>query len=404
MSVFDALIGQDHAVAEMNRAAQDAQKMVMGATDADSRKVTSTNAMTHAWLITGPPGSGRSTISLAFAAALVCPNGGCGTCVDCRNAIAGTHTDIEHIIPEGVIYTIDDTKALIERAALAPSRSHWHVIVIEDVDRFKNDAASVLLKSLEEPPARTVWLLCAPTSDDVFETIRSRCRQVTLVSPSVDSIADQLSSRYGISNDMAQFAARAAQGHIGRARALATDDLVRNRRNEILEMPSRVHSVVSCFEMAATIVANANADTDSIVGPLDQQDEENIRTAFGDGVEGFKGVERQIKSAVKALEKRAKDRRRRVLSDQYDRVLLDLTGFYRDVLLIQSGSDLPLINEELRIKIEKLASSSSSADTLKRIDAIRETRDHLLANVNPLAAFESMLVTMRNPQLLTSTS
>ncbi len=156
--------------------------------------------------------------------------------------------------------------------------------------------------------------------------------------------------------------------------------------------------------MAAAIVANANADTDSIVEPLDSQDEQNIRTAYGDGVEGFKGVERQIKSAVKALEKRAKDRRRRVLSDQYDRVLLDLTGFYRDVLVLQSGAQTELINEEIRNKIEKVANSSTSAETLKRIDAIRETRDNLLANVNPVSAFESMLVTFRNPQLLTNSN
>lgn len=395
MSVFNALIGQDEVVAQLSRAAVDAQKIVNGETG---------SAMTHAWLITGPPGSGRSTSALAFAAALVCPNGGCGKCVDCQNALAGTHVDIEHIVPEGVIYSVEDTRALIERAALAPSRSHWHVIVIEDVDRFRAESASTLLKSLEEPPPGTVWLLCAPTSDDVFETIRSRCRQVVLATPSLDLIAQQLSNRFGIDETMAKFAARAAQGHIGRARALAIDEAVRIRRNEILDMPTRVSSVVSCFEMAAAIVANANADTESIVEPLDTQDEQNIRTAYGDGVEGFKGVERQIKSAVKALEKRAKDRRRRVLSDQYDRVLLDLTGFYRDVLVIQSGAQTELINEEIRSKIEKVANSSTSSETLKRIDAIRETRDNLLANVNPVSAFESMLVTFRNPQLLTNSN
>lgn len=395
MSVFNALIGQDEVVAQLSRAAVDAQKIVNGETG---------SAMTHAWLITGPPGSGRSTSALAFAAALVCPNGGCGKCVDCQNALAGTHVDIEHIVPEGVIYSVEDTRALIERAALAPSRSHWHVIVIEDVDRFRAESASTLLKSLEEPPPGTVWLLCAPTSDDVFETIRSRCRQVVLATPSLELIAQQLSNRFGIDETMAKFAARAAQGHIGRARALAIDEAVRIRRNEILDMPTRVSSVVSCFEMAAAIVANANADTDSIVEPLDTQDEQNIRTAYGDGVEGFKGVERQIKSAVKALEKRAKDRRRRVLSDQYDRVLLDLTGFYRDVLVIQSGAQTELINEEIRSKIEKVANSSTSSETLKRIDAIRETRDNLLANVNPVSAFESMLVTFRNPQLLTNSN
>jgi DNA polymerase-3 subunit delta' len=395
MSVFDALIGQEDAVSQLSKAAQDAHKIINGQAG---------NAMTHAWLITGPPGSGRSTSALAFAAALVCAQGGCGNCVDCQNALAGTHVDIEHVVPEGVIYSVEDTRALIERAALAPSRSHWHVIVIEDVDRFRAEAASTLLKSLEEPPPGTVWLLCAPTSDDVFETIRSRCRQVVLATPSLELIAAQLTKRFGIDQQMAKFAARAAQGHIGRARALATDEAVRTRRNEILDMPTRVNSVVSCFEMAAAIVANANADTDAIVEPLDSQDEQNIRTAYGDGVEGFKGVERQIKSAVKALEKRAKDRRRRVLSDQYDRLLLDLTGFYRDVLVLQSGSSIELINDEIRSKIEKVATSSTSAQTLMRIDAIRETRDNLLANVNPTSAFESMLVTFRNPQLLTASN
>ena len=395
MSVFAELIGQEDAVNQLSRAAQDAQKIVQGQPG---------SAMTHAWLITGPPGSGRSTSALAFAAALICPQGGCGKCVDCQNALAGTHIDIEHIVPEGVIYTVEDTRTLIERAALAPSRSHWHVIVIEDVDRFRAESASTLLKSLEEPPPGTVWLLCAPTSDDVFETIRSRCRQVVLATPSLELIANQLVQRYGIDKKLASFAARAAQGHIGRARALATDEAVRNRRNETLDMPTRVNSVVSCFEMAAQIVANANADTDSIVEPLDLLDENNIRTAYGDGVEGFKGVERQIKSAVKASEKRAKDRRRRVLSDQYDRVLLDLTGFYRDVLVVQSDAKTELINEEIRTKIEKVATSSSATETLLRIDAISETRDNLLANVNPTSAFESMLVTFRNPQILTSTT
>jgi DNA polymerase-3 subunit delta' len=152
MSVFNALIGQDEVVAQLSRAAVDAQKIVNGETG---------SAMTHAWLITGPPGSGRSTSALAFAAALVCPSGGCGKCLDCQNALAGTHVDIEHIVPEGVIYSVEDTRALIERAALAPSRSHWHVIVIEDVDRFRAESASTLLKSLEEPPPGTVWLLCA---------------------------------------------------------------------------------------------------------------------------------------------------------------------------------------------------------------------------------------------------
>ena len=392
VSVFDVIVGQDHAVAEFQRAASDASKVILGERG---------DAMTHAWLVTGPPGSGRSTLALAFAASLVCPQGGCGTCVDCKSALAGTHVDIEHIVPEGILYAIDDAKELVARAAVMPTRGAWHVIVVEDVDRFRIDSASTLLKSIEEPPAHTVWLLCAPTVDDVFATIRSRCRHVLLTTPSLPAIAEQLSARFGIDPAMATFAARAAQGHIGRARALATDENARIRRKEILEIPRMLTQVSSCFSLAAKIIENSAADADSILEPMNQIDEANIKMQFGDGAEGkaMRGNERSMKAAIKALETRHKRRRARVISDQYDRVLLDLTGFYRDVLVVQSGSSAPLINEEMRAQVEKLADADTQTETLMRIDAITETRDHLLANVAPLTAFEGLLVALRNPHI-----
>jgi len=392
MTVFDSLIGQEHAVEEMKHAVIDAAKITVGERG---------DAMTHAWLITGPPGSGRSTLALAFAASLVCPNGGCGECIECRNVAAGVHPDVEHIIPEGINYKVEATRNLIERASLLPTRSPWHVIVVEDVDRFRIDAASTLLKSLEEPPPATVWLLCAPTVDDVFPTIRSRCRHVALTSPTFTAITQQLTNRFGIDAAMAAWATRAAQGHIGRARALATDESVRLRRKQILDIPTNLRVVSSCFDQANKIVASANADADAIVTPLDQDDDHDIRTAFGEGAEGkgLKSVERQMKSALKDLDERAKSRRRRVLSDQYDRVLLDLTGFYRDVLVVQSGSDVELINEELRESIERVASIDNESATLRRIAAIAEARDQIISNVNPLNAFESLLVSLRDPRL-----
>ena len=392
MTVFDSLIGQEHAVEEMKHAVTDAAKITVGERG---------DAMTHAWLITGPPGSGRSTLALAFAASLVCPNGGCGECIECRNVAAGVHPDVEHIIPEGINYKVEATRNLIERASLLPTRSPWHVIVVEDVDRFRIDAASTLLKSLEEPPPATVWLLCAPTVDDVFPTIRSRCRHVALTSPTFTAITQQLTNRFGIDAAMAAWATRAAQGHIGRARALATDESVRLRRKQILDIPTNLRVVSSCFDQANKIVASANADADAIVTPLDQDDDHDIRTAFGEGAEGkgLKSVERQMKSALKDLDERAKSRRRRVLSDQYDRVLLDLTGFYRDVLVVQSGSDVELINEELRESIERVASIDNESATLRRIAAMAEARDQIISNVNPLNAFESLLVSLRDPRL-----
>jgi DNA polymerase-3 subunit delta' len=392
MSNFDVIIGQDAAVAELKRAASEAASDFLGG---------QSNAMTHAWLFTGPPGSGRSTLALAFAATLVCAQGGCGTCLDCRNVLAGVHPDVEHVVPEKVHYAVETTRTLVERAALLPTRAPWHIIVVEDADRFLVDAASVLLKSIEEPPAQTVWLLCAPTGEDVYETIKSRCRQVSLVAPALTLIAQQLTERFGIEPAMAQFAARVSQGHIGRARALATDEKVRTRRREILEIPARLNTVSSCYSLAAQFVAAINADVDDIMASMLAHDEEELRMVFGDGAQGkgMKMLERQKKSAMKASEERHKTIRRRILNDQYNRALMDLIGFYRDVLVVKSGSEAELINEELRNAIDGVADKGDASSMLQRIDAITETLDNLLANVAPLAAFESLLVTLRDPAL-----
>jgi DNA polymerase-3 subunit delta' len=392
MSNFDVIIGQDAAVADLKRAASEAAGDLLG---------SQSNAMTHAWLFTGPPGSGRSTLALAFAATLVCAQGGCGTCQDCRNALAGIHPDVEHVVPEQNYYPRSATVLLVERAALLPTRAPWHIIVVEDVDRFMGESASVLLKSIEEPPAQTVWLLCAPTGEDVFETIKSRCRQVSLVAPSLESIAEQLTARFGIEPSMAKFAARVSQGHIGRARALATDERVRTRRREILEIPARINTVSSCYSLAAQLVSTINADVDDIMTTLLAHDEEELRMVFGEGVpgKGMKALERQKKSAMKASEDRHKKIRSRILKDQYNRALMDLTGFYRDVLVVQSASSAELINEELRNAIETVADKGDAASMLQRIDAITETLDNLLANVTPQAAFESLLMTLRDPAL-----
>ena len=391
MSVFDIVVGQDHAVNELRQISQAALQA----------NPLETNAMTHAWLITGPPGSGRSTLAMAFAQSLVCPTGGCGTCNECRSVLAGTHSDVEHVVPEGVTYSIDDATALIERAVLSPTRSAWHVFVIEDVDRFRIDAASTLLKSLEEPPPATVWILCAPTADDVFDTIRSRCRHLSLITPDLNQVANQLVTKYSITPDLAQWAARVAQGHIGRARALATSEDARIRRSEIVEVPFRLNSVSMCFNLAQRIVESATADAEALAKPLNDQDEADIRMAFGDGSEGkgLAATSRLMKSALKDLEKRAKTRERRLLSDQYDRILLDLTAVYRDVLVASANSEVELINVELRKQIYEFAGKASPSGILVRIDAINQARDELVANVSAQLVFESLLVKLFNPYL-----
>ncbi|MBU6347700.1 MAG: DNA polymerase III subunit delta' [Actinomycetales bacterium] len=389
MSAFDVVIGQNQAVAEL--------KFVVDQTG--SLNPWQATAMTHAWLITGPPGSGRSTLAMAFAQSLVCPTGGCGNCQNCRSVIAGTHSDVEHVVPEGMNYSIDDATALIERSVLSPTRSPWHVFVVEDVDRFRVDAASVLLKSLEEPPPATVWILCAPTAEDVFDTIRSRCRHLSLVTPNLAEVANELITKNGVNPDLATWAARVAQGHIGRARALGTSEEIRNRRTQIVEIPFRLHSVSMCFSLAARIIEAASADAEALAAPLDLQDEADIRMAFGDGSTG-KGLttsNRQMKSALKDLEKRAKTRHRRMLNDQFDRILLDLTAVYRDVLVMHSGAQVEVINLELTDAIIELASRTTPSSILARIDSINEARDQLVANVSAQLVFEALLVRLLNP-------
>jgi DNA polymerase-3 subunit delta' len=388
MSVFDAIIGQSQAVTAFRRAAQDAALDPPGA------------AMTHAWLLTGPPGSGRSLLGLSFAAALVCPSGGCGTCIDCRTVASGTHPDVEHVVPEGVIYTVADADLLIERAALAPRRARWHVIVVEDVDRFQLNAVPKLLRAIEEPPPRTVWVLCSPTTEDVLPTVRSRCRHVVLNSPGINQIADQLVSSLGVPTETAMFAATVSQGHIGRARALAIDEATRQRRREVLDIPSALGTVGSCFAAAAAVVETATREADAVVAPMDQADDAAVRVTFGEGAEGVKTVERTIKRELKLLEKRMKARYRRILFDQFDRVLLDLMGYYRDVLVLQLRSDVTLINSDVTDSIQRTAAADDDAGTLRRVAAIREARDQLQANVNPQTVFESLFVALRDASLV----
>jgi DNA polymerase-3 subunit delta' len=390
--VFAALVGQDHAVAQLRAAAADAPH---------TRAGRASTAMTHAWLVTGPPGSGRSTAALAFAAALVCPDGGCGHCVECTAVTHSAHVDVEHIVPESVTYAVDETRELVRRASISPSRSPWHVFVLEDADRLNAESANTLLKSIEEPTPGTVWILCAPSTEDVLPTIRSRCRHLMLATPTTAEVADALTSALGVDPAMASFAARAAQGHIGRARALATDESARLRRQDVLRIPSQLRDLGSCLTLAADLVATVTDDAASICDPLEEREMSALRAAYGEGAEGrgLGTVERRAKGAVKALEDRQKRRRRRVVRDQLDRAIVDLIAFYRDVLVLQLGAGSDLVNDEMRPQLERAAAEGTPEDTLRRVGALERTRNLLEANVAPLLAFESLTVALRDPSL-----
>jgi DNA polymerase-3 subunit delta' len=376
VTVFAELAGQEAVVAQLKSA-------VAG-------------AMTHAWLFTGPPGSGRSVAARAFAAALLCPYGGCGECPSCRQVRAGTHADLLLVRPEGLSYGVKQTRELVLRAAGAPSGGRWLVVLFEDADRCTEAAANALLKAIEEPAPRTVWLLCAPSAEDLVTTIRSRCRVVTLRVPPSSAVAEVLASRDGVDYDRALAAARAAQGHIGRARRLATDPAAAARREAVLQVPVRSASLGPALAAAATLVKTAEDEARSVTEQLDEPEREALRQAFGEGSTG-KGIAKAMRGmagAMKDLEDRQKSRATRVKRDTLDSALLELAAFYRDVLMVQVGADVELANADHLDDLRRLAGGSAPAATLRRIQAVMRCRERVTLNVAPLLAVEELTISL----------
>ena len=375
MTVFDELAGQDAVVAQLQ-----------GALD---------HAMTHAWLFTGPPGSGRSVAARAFAAALLCQYGGCGECSSCRHVRAGTHADLLLVRPAGLSYGVKQTRDLVLRAATAPVYGRWRVVLFEDADRGTEQAANALLKAIEEPAPRTIWLLCAPSAADLPTTVRSRCRLITLRIPPTAAVADVLVAE-GVGREQALAAARAAQGHIGRARRLATDPEAAQRRGAVLRVPMQATGLGPALAAAASLVKAADAEAAAATGELDEPERDALRKAFGAGSTG-KGVTAAIRGgagALKDLEDRQKSRATRLKRDSLDLALLDLAGFYRDVLAIQFGADVELANAAQRDDLGRIASAGTPEATVRKIQAIMACRVRLAASVAPLLAVEEMTIAL----------
>jgi DNA polymerase-3 subunit delta' len=384
--VFGDLAGQDEVVAELRQAADAAAAVLRG---------EHATGMTHAWLFTGPPGSGRSVAARAFAAALLCPYGGCGRCPSCHQVRARTHADLLLVRPDGLSYGVRQTRGLVRRAAGAPSGGRWQVVVFEDADRATEQAANALLKAIEEPAPRTVWLLCAPSAEELVTTIRSRCRLVTLRTPPSAAVAEVL-ARDGVDPEAALAAARAAQGHIGRARRLATDPQAARRRDEVLAVPARLTGIGPAFAAAATLVKSAETEAAAITEELDTPEREALRRAFGEGSTG-KGVAKAIRGsagAMRELEDRQKSRATRLKRDALDRALLDLAAFYRDVLAVQMGAQVELASSGHERDVHQLAGSSRPEATVRRIQAIMACRERLELSVAPLLAVEEMTLAL----------
>jgi len=374
MTVWDDLVGQGPVIDRLRQA-------VAG-------------DMTHAWLFTGPPGSGRSNAAIAFAAALQCEDGGCGVCHSCHEVRVGSHPDVRVTRTEKLSIGVDDVRGLVRTAALAPAGRRYQVMVIEDADRLTEPAANALLKAVEEPNARTIWLLCAPTVEDVLPTIRSRTRLVVLATPSTDDVAEFLRTRDQVPEDVARHAARASQGHIGRARALARDEETRARRRHVVQIPAGLTNLRACMLAATTLHDVAKEEADSLTGSHDAREKDELDRMYGVVERGRRP--REYAPALRDLEKSQKTRAKRRHLDVVDRGLMDLVSVYRDVLTLQLGAASAMVNEEISADVERLAAATTPEGNLRRIDAVFEAREQMLEfNVPAMLALESLMVALR---------
>ncbi|ABK67997.1 DNA polymerase III, delta' subunit [Mycobacterium avium MAV_061107_1842] len=358
--------------------------------------------MTHAWLITGPPGSGRSVAALCFAAALQCTadgEPGCGRCHACTTTLAGTHADVRRVVPEGLSIGVDGMRAIVQIAARRPATGNWQIVVIEDADRLTEGAANALLKVVEEPPPSTVFLLCAPSVDpeDVAITLRSRCRHVALVTPSTEAIARVLVDSDGLTPETADWAASVSGGHVGRARRLATDPEARQRRERALGLVRDAATPSRAYAAAEELVAAAEAEAVVLTAERAEAETEELRTALGAGGtgKGTAGAMRGAAGAIKDLERRQKSRQTRASRDALDRALIDLATYFRDALMASSGAGAVRANHpDMAERVAALAAHAPPERLLRCIEAVLECREALAVNVKPKFAVDAMVATI----------
>jgi DNA polymerase-3 subunit delta' len=394
--VWVRVVGQDDAVAQLRAAALGAVRIARG-------EIAGAGGFTHAWLFTGPAGSGRSVAARAFAAALQCERTdepGCGHCVACRTVLAGTHPDVRVVNPEGLSIGVDEAREIVKQSAGLPATGRWRVVIIEDADRLGERAFNALLKAVEEPAPRTVFMLCSPSShpDDVAVTIQSRCRLIALRTPPPSAVAAVLEAD-GVDAATAAWAAAAGQGHVGRSRRLAADNAAREHRSSVLAIPASLTSMAACVGAADELLEAAKAEAEAVAETRDADELEAVNAAYGVGTtgKGTAGAMRAASAAVRELEKRQKSRATRTVRDSLDRALVDLAAFYRDVLLRQASSTAAPAHPDFAVDVGTVAGRVSPAGALQRLDAVLACRAALELNVKPEYAVLALTAALRLP-------
>lgn len=370
MKVWQELLGQPEAIEQLRRVV-----------------AVKNSGFQHSWLFTGPAGSGRSTLARAFAAALQCDQDGCGECSSCRLIAADAHPDVRLLVTDKVIISIEEVRQLVQFAALGSSVGKYRIVIIEDADRMSERTSNVLLKALEEPQERTVWILCAPSAADMLPTIRSRTRNVVLRLPSTEEVAQLLIQRDGVKEDLALASARQAQQHVGMARRLALSPDARARRMDTLRELVSIKNLSGAMATAERLLAIAKKDAESSSDEKNEQERAKLLNAYG--LEEGK-IPPNLRSEFKQLEENQKRRNTRAMRDGIDRILTDMESLFRDILSLQLGAEAPLINEELWSEIEQRAQATSAENSIKVLEAITLSRSRLESNVRDLVVLESL--------------
>ncbi|MGL4940085.1 MAG: DNA polymerase III subunit delta' [Bifidobacterium asteroides] len=384
MSVWDAIVGQQPTVELLKRTV--------------AAQARGHDEVAQSWLICGPPGSGRSNLARAFAAALISPDQGLSnqpTRVT-QQVLAGTHPDVSILSTNKVTIGIDEVRELIMTSEQMPSTSRWRVIIIEDVDRMLERTTNVLLKEIEEPAEHTIWLLCAPSAQDVLPTIRSRTRVLNLAVPSNTAVVDFLTDQVGVDQPLAAKAARLAQGHIGIARLYATRDQVLADRDELVVGLLGLRRASDAVVLAGRVVDAARDQATATVDDEVARNEREFRQI--NGLRDKERIPRQLRGAYHALGGKDQVRRRvtRLTRDVLDRNLSTLASVYRDVGVLQNGAEekAGLVNLENRAAIADLSVRLSRQGAIDRIQLIARARRRLAANGSPILVFEALFCTL----------
>lgn len=377
MSVWDSLVGQQPVIDMLSRIAQ-----------GDPGQIT------QSWLICGPPGSGRSNMARAFAAALESPDHGMNdepTRVT-QQVLAGTHPDVTVLATNKVTIGIDQVREIITTSEQMPATAPWRIIIIEDVDRMLERTTNVLLKEIEEPAEHCIWLLCAPSAQDVLPTIRSRTRIVNLAVPSTQAVAGFLTSTTNVEPKVAQRAARLAEGHIGIAKLYATDEQVMTDRDELVVGVLNLARASDAVLLAGNLIDNAKAQAEVDASRTAADQEAEFRRI--NGLEPGERIPPKLRGAFNQIAK--KDDLKRLTTrrtrDVLDRALNSIASIYRDVAVLQNNAEdsVGLINLENRSAITELSVRLNRAGAVARLDEVAHTRKRLAGNGNPLLVFESL--------------